>query len=69
MDIQNFENRTIESQIDWVLAHPGMSSWLKTTLSSGRERHPIEVLNDLEILNHVLRARCEAFLCRGPERR
>lgn len=52
--------KTNAERIDWVLAHPGMSPWLKTALISARERDPIEVLNDLEILNLLLRTQCDA---------
>ena len=43
-----------EDRIDWVLAHPGMSEWLKETLRSAREREPVDVLNDLEMLQNLL---------------
>jgi hypothetical protein len=36
-----------------------MSSWLKEALRSSRERDPVEVLNELEILNLLLRTECE----------
>jgi len=49
--------RAVEEQISFVLAHPAMSAWLKNALSSALDRHPIEVLNDLEILNLILRNR------------
>lgn len=42
--------QTAEDQIDWVLAHAGMSDWLKHSLRSARDREPVEVLNDLELL-------------------
>jgi hypothetical protein len=48
---------TINEQIDWVLARKDMSPWLKETLATARDRDPIEVLNDLEILNYLLRTR------------
>jgi hypothetical protein len=47
-------------KIAWVLFRPNMSSWLKNALSTARDRDPIAVLNDPEILNHVLRARSNA---------
>ena len=43
-----------EDRIDWVLAHPGMSEWLKQSLRSARDREPIDVLNDLELLQNLL---------------
>ncbi len=48
-----------EDRIAWVLAHPRMSLWLKEALSGARERDPVEVLNELEILNLLLRTECE----------
>ncbi len=47
----------IEEQIAFVLAHPGMSAWLKNALGDALSRDPICVLNDLEILNQILRNR------------
>jgi hypothetical protein len=51
---------TINEQIDWVLARKDMSSWLKEALAKARNCDPIEVLNDLEILNYLLRTRSDA---------
>jgi hypothetical protein len=50
---------TINEQIDWVLARKDMSPWLKETLAAARNRDPIEILNDLEILNYLLRTRSD----------
>jgi hypothetical protein len=36
-----------------------MSSWLKDALTSSRERGPVEVFYELEILNLLLRTECE----------
>lgn len=52
----------LEPQIAFVLQHPGMSDWLKRALLDALDRPPIEVLNDLEILNRLLRSRAEAML-------
>lgn len=46
--------QTAEDRIDWVLAHPGMSDWLKQALRSARDREPVDVLNDLEMLQNLL---------------
>lgn len=54
-----------ERRIDWVLAHPAMSDWLKNTLRGARERDPVAVLNDLEMLNHLLRPRAEAQIAQS----
>ncbi len=50
---------TNEQRIAWILAHPGTSAWLKDALRGARERDPVEVLNELEILNLLLRSDCE----------
>lgn len=51
---------TSDEQIDWVLSRPAMSPWRKNTLAAARDRDPVDVLNDLEILNYLLRARSDA---------
>ncbi len=50
---------TNDQRITWILAHPGTSAWLKDALRGARERDPGEVLNELEILNLLLRTDCE----------
>lgn len=52
---------TAQSRIEFVLNHPGMSAWLKDTVRTALDRDPVEVLNDLEILNQLLRVRCEVL--------
>ncbi len=49
------EDQKFINQIDWVLARPDMSPWLKNALEAARGCDPVAILNDLEILNHVLR--------------
>lgn len=56
--------REIESHIAWVLAHPGMSDWLKDALRSAADRDPVHVLNDLEILCLLLRSRSQSLIDR-----
>ena len=51
-----------DAQIAFILEHPGMSDWLQTALQEALPRDPIAVLNDLEILNLVLRKRSEALI-------
>lgn len=51
-----------EKQIAWVLAHPGMSVWLKDTLRTAVDRDPEHLLNDLEILCLLLRAKAQAAI-------
>jgi hypothetical protein len=47
--------QTNDERIAWVVAHPGMSPWLKAALNGATQCHPVEVQNDLEILNLLLR--------------
>jgi hypothetical protein len=54
--------RDIDKPIAWVLEHRAMSCWLKDALRSALNRDPIDMLNDLEILSHLLRARSDALL-------
>lgn len=51
-----------DDRIACVLAHPGMSLWLKETLGAALERDPVDILIDLDILNHLLRARSDALI-------
>ena len=51
-----------ERRIEFVLAHPGMSRWLKNAMRTALDRDPVKVLNDLGILNTLLRARCEVLM-------
>lgn len=51
-------------KIEWVLAHPHMSAWLKQSLSSALDRDAQALLNDLELLNLLIRLKCEAELDR-----
>jgi len=58
--------QTNEERIAWVLAHPRTSPWLKEALRGARQRDPIEVLNELEILNLLLRTECETRFRSAP---
>jgi len=51
-----------EKQIAWVLAHRGMSDWLKDALRTAIDRDPEHLLNDLEILCLLLRAKAQAAI-------
>lgn len=51
-----------ERQIAWVLAHPGISDWLKDALKSAADRDPVHLLNDLEILGLLLRTKSQAII-------
>lgn len=57
---QRHDAQTFEDRIDWVLAHPGMSDWVKDALLAARDRDPIDVLNELEMLRHLLAPRAQA---------
>lgn len=51
-----------EAHIAFILEQPGISDWLKRALREALPRDPITVINDLEILNLVLRQRSEALV-------
>lgn len=48
-----------DASVDFILNHPDMSHWLKAALAAAVDRDPSAVLNDLEILSFVFRARAE----------
>lgn len=50
--------RSAEERIEWVLSNPDISEWLKRALRGAMDRDPVDVLNDLEILNTLLRPKC-----------
>jgi hypothetical protein len=52
----------IEEQISFVMRDARMSVWLKSALRDALPRDPICVLNDLEILNLILRKRSELLI-------
>lgn len=54
--------KVAEERIQWVLDHPGVSDWVKDVLRMAHGRDPVDVLNDLEILNTLLRPRAEALI-------
>lgn len=54
--------KAIDDQIAFVLGNPRMSAWLQTALKEALLLDPIVVLNDLEILNLILRSRSEILL-------
>jgi hypothetical protein len=57
--------REAERRIEWVLAHPGMSVWLKDALRTALDRDPIDILNELEMLRVLLTPRTDAMIRRG----
>jgi hypothetical protein len=54
--------REAQERIAWIEAHPAFSSWLKEALRGACDRDPVEVLNDLEILGHLLRGWASAVI-------
>lgn len=56
----------IDEQISFVLSHPGMTAWLKAALSGALAADPLQVLNDLEILNQILRQRSQKLISARP---
>lgn len=54
--------KDMESQVKFILDSPVMSDWLKDALRNAIHRDPVAVLNDLEILNLVLRKRAMCML-------
>lgn len=48
------ELREVEQRIEWVLADPGMSAWLKSALRTALDHDPVQILNDLEMLRILL---------------
>lgn len=61
----NHRLKAAEERIQWVLDHPGMSDWVKGALRTALDCNPVDVLNDLEILNNLLRLRAEALIGRA----
>ena len=53
-----------ERRIDWVLAHPGVTPWVKDALRAALPCDPIVALNDVEMLRELLRSRAEAIVDR-----
>ncbi|UGB39542.1 hypothetical protein [Frateuria soli] len=51
-----------EQRIEWVLSHPGTSDWLKACLRTLRLHHPVQALNDLEVLDMLVRERSIALI-------
>ena len=43
-----------ERRIEWFLAHPNFSDWLKESLRNALDRDPVDVANDLELLTFLL---------------
>ncbi|RSV40668.1 hypothetical protein CA234_11205 [Sphingomonas sp. ABOLE] len=48
------EIAAIDRRIAWVLSHPGTSAWLRTALQAALAEEPVAVVNDVEMLRHLL---------------
>ncbi len=48
--------------IAWIESHPGVSDWLKEAVKSARDRDPVSLLNDLEILRVLMQLEANAEL-------
>jgi len=48
------------ARIDWVLANPHMSAWLKAALISAEGLDPVAIQNDIEMLRHLIAMRANA---------
>jgi len=59
---------TTNEQIEWLLARDNLSPWLKNALATAQERDPVELLNELSILDCVLRSRCNAQIRSAAEK-
>jgi hypothetical protein len=51
-----------DEQIDWVLSRPNVSPWVKNALATARGCDPVDVLNDLEVLDFLLRTRSNTWI-------
>jgi hypothetical protein len=40
-----------DARIAWILAHPGMSVWLKEALRAALERDPVDILTHIPQVN------------------
>lgn len=58
----------VDQQLSWVLENPAMSEWLKSALKSALDEDPISLVNDLEILTHLLGMRAKALAQNAFER-
>ncbi len=56
-------------QIDWVLSRSDISPWLKSALTTAKGRDPVDLLHDLDILDHLLRTLSNAQIRSALERR
>jgi hypothetical protein len=55
----------VNEQISFVLSHPAMSAWLKDALRAAITVDPISAMNDVEILNLIIRQRADQFVQAG----
>ncbi|MDT7952516.1 MAG: hypothetical protein RQ966_13515 [Acetobacteraceae bacterium] len=60
--LESVATKEHDDQIAWLLAHPGVSDWLKAALRSGTACNPVELMNDIDLLSFVLRRRAQAVI-------
>ena len=48
-----------ERRIAWVLAHPGISPWLKHALRAALACDPVVASNDVDLLRELVRTRTD----------
>lgn len=63
--ISEYGPASVDEQISFVLTHPATSNWLKNALSAALTVDPISAMNDLEILNLIIRQRAEQLVQEG----
>lgn len=51
----------LDQRITWVLENPGISPWLKAAVRSALAEDPVTLVNDLEILTHLLGPRARVL--------
>lgn len=56
-----------ERRIRDALLHPAFSDWLKQAVRSALERDPTALVNDLELLGHLLRPWAEVHMTSAHE--
>ena len=57
---ENHEAEEVRNQIEWLIAHPATSEWLKAELRSSSAVPPPSLLNEVAMLSDVLQRRALA---------
>lgn len=61
---ETHEAETVRNQIEWLIAHPATSEWLKAALRSSSAVPPSSLLNEVAMLSDVLQRRALADIRR-----